>query len=60
LERDDPVFILGLQDGYVDGDTWSGKLYPIGTYSYTTVQGAPKKIEKYTTSREMALQYLTK
>jgi hypothetical protein len=57
-KRDEPVFILGLHSGYVDGDSWTGRLYPIGTYSYTTVQGAPKKIEKYTASRKIAIQSL--
>ncbi len=35
-------------------------LYLIGTHSYTNVQGARKKIRKYTYSREKALEYFSK
>jgi hypothetical protein len=56
-EREEPVFIVGLSSGYVDGESWSGRIYPIGTYNYTTVQGAPKKIKKYTLSRSTALKF---
>ena len=56
-EREEPVFIVGLSSGLVDGDTWTGRIYPMGTYNYTTVQGAPKKISQYTMSRSTALRY---
>jgi hypothetical protein len=56
-EIKEPVFILGISSGYVDGDKWHGRLYPIGSYSYTTVQDAPKKVKKYTISRSEALNY---
>ena len=59
-EMEEPVFIVGISGGYVDGDKWYGKIYPIGTYSYTTVRDAPKKVKKYTASRSAALEYYGK
>lgn len=59
-EVEEPVFIAGISSGYVDGDKWYGKLYPIGSYSYTTVRDAPKKVKKYTPSRSLALEYYGK
>lgn len=55
---DEPIFIEGLVKGVVDGDTLSEKLYPIGTYTYTTVQGASKKVLKYALSPQVALLYI--
>ncbi|MCG2658625.1 MAG: hypothetical protein L6437_00055 [Kiritimatiellae bacterium] len=54
---DEPVFIQGVSRGYVDGDTWTGRIYPIGTYSYTTTIGAPKKIRRYTTDSTEAFEF---
>lgn len=56
-EQAEPVFITGISSGYVDGQTWTGVVYPIGAYNYTTVMGASKKIKKYTTSKAEAARY---
>ncbi|MCS6772374.1 MAG: hypothetical protein NZ740_10205 [Kiritimatiellae bacterium] len=57
-KRHNPVFIVGLPSGYVDGDIWTGRLYPIGTYIYTSIYSDPKKIRKYAASPEVAIQSL--
>lgn len=56
-EHPEPVFILGLSSGYVDGSTWRGVVYPIGSYNYVTVMGASKKIRQYTPSKAVAAKY---
>lgn len=54
---DEPVFIEGIDPSLVDGDSWEGKMYLIGTYSYTTVNGATKKVRRFTALRERALKF---
>jgi hypothetical protein len=50
----EPVFIIDLPDYVVDGDTWDGAIWYLGTCDYTTVAGAPKRVRKYTASAERA------
>lgn len=51
---EDRVFIYGIPSNYVDGQTWSGRVFPAGTYSYTAVTGAAKKLRAVATSQELA------
>ena len=57
-EHDQPIFVVGLPKTAVDGDTFMGWLYPCGTYNYTTVLGAFKRVLKYATSVDHAAQEL--
>jgi hypothetical protein len=50
VEVKEPVFIEDIGGHYVDGDRWSGPIYLIGHYDYTTVEGAPKRVRRYTAS----------
>jgi hypothetical protein len=44
--------------GLVDGGTWSGVVWKIGTYSYKGTDGATRTVEKYTSSRAIAAEAL--
>ena len=57
-EHDEPIFVVGLPNTTVDGETLAGWLYPCGQYRYTTVLGALKTVRKYATSPERAIQEL--
>lgn len=46
------IFVHGLGAGMIDGQTWKGKLWPAGTYTYTTVLGASRTIRAYVTTPE--------
>ena len=45
---DQTAFLTGIPHGYVDGDTWRGKIWFSGTYDYTSVMGASRRVRKYT------------
>lgn len=49
------VFLCGDFPGKVDGDSWKGRAWKIGTFSFTTVLGAQRTIPKWTTSRVDAI-----
>jgi hypothetical protein len=42
----DVAYIRGLTSLH-DGEYWTGQVYPDGEYEYTTVQGAYKRVPKY-------------
>ena len=48
------VFILGITN-MADGEKWSGKLWPAGTYTYTNLRNAQRTVRQWATSREEAL-----
>lgn len=52
------VFIYGIPPNYVDGEVWSGEVFPAGSYSYTTVTGASKTLRALATSAELAMKIL--
>jgi len=56
---EEPIFIVGDWSGYYDGETWSGRVYPAGTLSYTTTMGAAKRVAKYATTKRLALHHLS-
>ena len=43
-----------------EDSVWSGTLYPIGTYDYTTVLGTTRTINAYTTSLKQAMEFSLK
>lgn len=54
-ENADPVAVLGLSSGYVDGDRLGRlTLYPCGVFSYTMVSGGKKTVRRYAVSAELA------
>ena len=53
---DEPLLIVGAPANLVDGDEFSGVVYPAGTYAYTSVTGARKTVRRYATSPEMAVR----
>ena len=55
----EPIFIYGV-GGLVDGDQYSGKVYPAPNYSYTSAIGAAKTVRAFAASKEIAKQLLTK
>lgn len=57
-EQEEPAVITGLRDGLVDGDTWSGSVFLVGTYRYTNVDGATKTVKWYATTRDIAAKIL--
>lgn len=44
-----PIFVECDTSGYVDGQRFSGDVYPNGTFAYTNTQGARKTVPAYTT-----------
>ena len=58
-EWEEPVFIDDIQ-GYVDGDSWTGEIYPMGTFKYTSTIGALKTVRKFTADKGKFKEYLKK
>ena len=56
--ENEPIFVLGLRGG-VDGQRWSGTIYPAGTHRYTSVQGAVKTVKCFALTPEAALRKLS-
>lgn len=52
----EPVFIIGVGSGLVDGTRWSGMAYPAGTYSYGTVIGSGKTVKCFAPTPESAVE----
>ena len=50
------LLVEGIGAGLWDGASWSGVVYPMGTYRYTTVLGAEKTVPRFTTSATEALR----
>jgi hypothetical protein len=48
------VFVSCDPTGLIDDQEWEGVVWKSGTYSYTTVEGAPRTVAKYTTSEKDA------
>jgi hypothetical protein len=57
LSKGDHVFIQTLEGGLVDGGEYSGKIYPIGTHSYTTALGAARTVAAFTDIPAVAARY---
>jgi hypothetical protein len=55
----EPIFIYGVA-ALVDGDQYSGKVYPAPNYAYTSAVGAAKTVRAFAATKEMAKQLLTK
>jgi hypothetical protein len=54
------IFIAGFTRGVVDGGSWTGRIWPAGTFSYESVGAGTKTIERWATTRELALKLLEK
>ncbi len=52
------VWVTGLPNSLVDGDTWNDLAWPIGNYSYTTVMGGTAKVRAFTTDPVTALKFI--
>lgn len=50
----EPLFVAGAPANLVDGEKFSGVVYPAGRYTYTSVIGAGKTIHRYATSPQLA------
>ena len=48
------IFISGIIN-VADGERWSGRIWPAGTYSYTTIQNAKRTVRRWSISREEAI-----
>ena len=53
------VFIFGVT-GLVDGDAFSGKVYPAPNYSYTSAMGAAKMVRAFAVSKNLSKSLLQK
>jgi hypothetical protein len=52
------IFVRTTTKGLADGETWSGTVWPAGTYRYGAVSGAGKTVRQYVTSPDQALAIL--
>lgn len=52
----EPLLILCPSSKYVDGDKFSGVIYPAGTYTYTSTLGADKTVRCYAVNPQVAVQ----
>lgn len=52
------VFVYGVPDTLVDGNSFSTFVYPCGRYQYVTVQGGQRTVERYATTRSAATKLL--
>lgn len=52
---EEDVFVIGPTKGLVDGQWMTSVLYPAGTYSFTTVLGATRTVERFALSARDAL-----
>ena len=52
----EPLFVLCPPSKLVDGDRFSGVIYPAGTYTYTSTLGAGKTVRCYAISPQVAAQ----
>ena len=48
------IFISGITNA-ADGEAWSGKIWPAGTYSYTDLRNARRTVRRWSTSRDEAI-----
>ena len=48
------IFISGIIN-VADGERWSGKIWPAGTYSYSNIQNAKRTVRRWSSSREEAI-----
>jgi hypothetical protein len=48
------IFISGIIN-VADGERWSGKIWPAGIYTYTTIQNAKRTVRRWSSSREEAI-----
>ena len=54
------IFILCDSNGMIDGQKWSGRIWPSGTYRYESVGAGIKTISQWSTSRLEAIRELSK
>lgn len=52
------LLVVGATDGFVDGEFFSGVVYPAGTHRYTSVMGASLTVHRYATSAKLAAEIL--
>ena len=50
------IFIAGATIGVTDGKPWTGRVWPAGSYRYESVGAGTKTIERWATTRELALK----
>jgi hypothetical protein len=53
----EPLYIIGPHGNLVDGDAFSGLIYPAGIYSYGSIIGANKTVRCYATTFEAAEKF---
>jgi len=51
------IFISGISNA-ADGETWSGKIWPAGTYSYTNLQNARRTVRRWSSNRDEAIRLI--
>jgi hypothetical protein len=51
------IFISGITNA-ADGEAWSGKIWPAGTYSYTDLRNARRTVRRWSTSRDEAIMII--
>ena len=51
-------FVYGLGGDKADGDYWTGSVYSVGNYKYTTVLGAGATVHAFALNRELAVKIL--
>jgi len=56
----EPVFVYGVPRDLVDGDSWSGNVWPAGVFRYPTVGGSEKTVRAFATDKLAALKLLSK
>lgn len=58
-EQDELIAVHGLGQK-ADGSKWSGTLYPCGVFTYTSVGGGARTVERYATTLDLAMEIMTK
>ncbi|MDQ3621916.1 MAG: hypothetical protein M3463_05415 [Verrucomicrobiota bacterium] len=53
-----PVFIYGLPRTYVDGDSWTGDVWPVGTYRYRSESGGIKTVRSFSADKNHAFHLI--
>lgn len=51
------LYISGITNA-ADGESWSGKIWPAGTYSYINLQNARRTVRRWSTSRDEAIMLI--
>lgn len=57
VTSEEPIFIYGVT-GFVDGEMFSGKVYPAPNFSYTSVIGAAKAVRAFAVSKALSKMLL--